>query len=545
MAMERTSASRTWGKKIFLALMTCFAFQAQNHASEPLIFHVSSNVNIIDSNSTLPVVVCFPHPAPYFRFRQASSVLDAEGAALKVFGSFSYGDVEVVKPFVNYRFTTSKKSSDIPCALLFPDVELAEVVFRDCYSRIRPPRPYFDSESMQGLTSRFPLNAEMFGDLGNAHLPIDVKVSNYFFIDFYVRHVSIIPFYDTLENGANSAELSLRQCRASRRDYERPSGRVWRSGVINIIPINVPGESHDMTRATRRLVEAGERCPCDNKLIVTNIAPKDTWFVSNSGTGRATAVLHEWTNDTLAAPTANAQIEGDDQAAAVITPKVRQNNYTQIIRKAFTISDTQIATEQVGGDPVAYEKRKRMTELARDMEYAMLINSATASGASGTARQLKGVLGWIATNVTTGTGTGSETLTESMLNDNLQLVWAQGGMPSTILCGAFQKRKISAFTTNTRNTVAQEKTLTAAVDVYQSDFGEVKMVLSTVMNTTASDKLIVFGDMTLWSKAFLRPINAEELARTGSARKFMIEAEVTLESRQEKGSGKITELATS
>lgn len=276
--------------------------------------------------------------------------------------------------------------------------------------------------------------------------------------------------------------------------------------------------------------------------IVTNIAPKDTWFLSNSGNSRATAVLHEWTNDTLAAPAANAQIEGDDQAASAITAKVRQNNYTQIIRKAYTLSDTQVATEQVGGDPVAYEKRKKLTELARDMEYAFLINSATASGASGTARQMKGVLGWITTNNTTGTGTGNETLTESMLNDNLQLVWAQGGMPSAILCGAVQKRKISAFTTNTREVMADDKSLTAAVDIYKSDFGEVRMVLSTIMNTSAADQLIVFGDMTLWSKAFLRPINAEELARTGSARKFMIEAEVTLESRQEKGSGKITQL---
>lgn len=277
--------------------------------------------------------------------------------------------------------------------------------------------------------------------------------------------------------------------------------------------------------------------------IVTNISPKDTWFVSNSGSSRATAVLHEWTTDVLATPAANAQIEGDDATATAVTPKVRANNYTQIIRKSYTISDTQIATEQTGGDPVAYEKRKKLIELSRDMEYAMLINASAVSGASGTARQLKGVLGWVTSNNTTGTGTADETLTESMLNDNLQAVWAQGGMPSVILCGAFQKRKISAFTTNTRNVVAEDKTLVAAVDVYQSDFGEVRTVLSTIMNASANDSLIVFGDMTLWSKAFLRPITSEELARTGSSRKFLIEAEVTLEARQEKGSGKVTQLA--
>lgn len=543
MAMERTGTSVAWFKKIFLALIALVSFHTKNIASEPLIIHMSSNVQTIDGDSTLPVWVCFPNPSPRLCFGKTVSMFNTERPSLKIIGSIPHGDTKLVKSFIDYGFTTPHKASYISRTFSFFCIEPTEIAFTYFHLLDRSSWPNFHSETMQGLASRFTLDTKMFGDHRYAHLPINIKVNDCIFVDFNVRHTSIIPFYDTLENGANSAELSLRQCRASRRDCERPSGRVWRSGVTNIIPINVPGESHDMTRTTRRLVDAGERYPCDNKLIVTNIAPQDTWFVSNSGTSRATAVLHEWTNDTLASPAANAQIEGDDQAATTIVPKVRQTNYTQIIRKGYTISDTQAATEQVGGDPVAYEKRKKLIELARDMEYAFLINSAAASGASGTARQLKGVLGWISTNVTTGTGTGNEALTETMLNDNLQLVWAQGGMPSTILVGAAQKRKISAFTTNTRNVVAHDKTLTSAVDVYQSDFGEVKMVLSTIMNTTASDKLIVFGDMTLWNKAFLRPINAEELARTGSARKFMIEAEVTLESRQEKGSGKILELS--
>jgi len=47
--------------------------------------------------------------------------------------------------------------------------------------------------------------------------------------------------------------------------------------------------------------------------------------------------------------------------------------------------------------------------------------------------------------------------------------------------------------------------------------------------------------MGLWKKAWLRPVKNEMLARTGSNKKFMIEAELTLESRQEKGSGKMTD----
>lgn len=274
--------------------------------------------------------------------------------------------------------------------------------------------------------------------------------------------------------------------------------------------------------------------------VVTNIAPQDTWLLSNSGKARASHTLHEWTNDTLKTPAANAVIEGDDASATAITPKVRQTNYTQIIRNAYILSDTQIAMNSVGGDEESYQKRLKMIEVARDIEFAILTNSAAAAGASGTARQTKGAIGWIATNVITSTGTTmSGTAGETLFNDNLALIWAQGGKPANAVCGAARKREISGYTTNTKWVSADSKTLTNAVDIYQSDFGTLRINLSTIMNSAHADKVLIFGDMNLWNVAYLRPITYEELARTGGARKFMIEAEVALECRQEKGSGKI------
>jgi hypothetical protein len=277
--------------------------------------------------------------------------------------------------------------------------------------------------------------------------------------------------------------------------------------------------------------------------VITNISPMDTWFTSNSGTVRATGRFHEWQTDALAAAAANAVIEGDDATATAITPTVRLGNYTQILRKTFQITDTEDMVDKAGRDSeLSYQTQKNLKELARDIEYALIINSASASGASGTARQTKGVLGYIATNVTTGSGTGTQVLTESMLNDNLAAIWAQGGMPANVLCGAFQKRKISNFTTNTRNITASEEKLVRSVDVYQSDFGILAIRLHHQLNTTTPGTVIILGDMGLWKKAWLRPVKQQELARTGASTKMMIEAELALESRQEKGSGKITEL---
>ncbi len=280
--------------------------------------------------------------------------------------------------------------------------------------------------------------------------------------------------------------------------------------------------------------------------VITNISPVDTWFLSNTGSGKATARYHEWPVDSLASPGANAVLEGDDATASAITPPTRTGNYTQILRKVFQISDSQEAFDKAGrGSDLSYQLEKHLTELATDIEYALIVNSTAVSGSASVARQMKGVLGWITTNVTTGTGTGSEPLTESMVNDNLQLIWSQGGKPSNVIVGAFQKRKFDSFTTNTRDIAASEKTLVAAVDVYKSSFGTLMVRLHHQMQTSAPDTVVIFGDMKLWRKAWARPVKPEKLARTGSSTKYMIEAELTLESRQEKGSGKITQLTTS
>jgi len=280
--------------------------------------------------------------------------------------------------------------------------------------------------------------------------------------------------------------------------------------------------------------------------VITNIAPMDTWVTSNTGSAKARARYHEWQTDTLAAAGENIQIEGDDAANIAIVPTVRAGNYCQILTKAFQISGTQEEVEKAGrASEISYQLQLKLKELARDIEYALVINSASASGASGTARKALGIVGWITTNVTTGTGTGSEALTETMLNDNLSLIWAAGGFPRNVLCGAFQKRAISGFTTNTREVDADSKEVTRAIDVYKSDFGELHVRLHHQINTTIPEQLLILGDMGLWVKAWLRPVKQVVLAVTGDSERRMAVAELTLESRQELGSGKITELSTS
>ena len=281
--------------------------------------------------------------------------------------------------------------------------------------------------------------------------------------------------------------------------------------------------------------------------VITNISPTENWFTKNSGTGRAKQTYHEWQTDALAAATANSAVEGEVASATAITPTVRTGNYTQILKKDFSVTDTNEAVDSAGrSSEIAYQKAKYTKELANDIEYALIVNSAAASGASGTARLLKGVLGWIVTNVVTATtATSASAVNETAFNDLLSLIYTQGGEePYTALVGNAQKRAISRFTgNNTRFNQIEKAKIQSTVEVYNSDFGEVMIKKHRVMNSAAPTTVLILGDMNLWKKAWLRQKGWELLARTGSFQHWHIESELTLESRQEKGSGKLTGFA--
>jgi len=276
--------------------------------------------------------------------------------------------------------------------------------------------------------------------------------------------------------------------------------------------------------------------------LIHNISPVETWFTSNTGNVDGTNKLHEWQTDALAAAAANAQLEGDDSyAVTAITPTARLGNYMQILRKVWALTGSNIKATAAGRtSEEAYQKTIKLKELATDIEYALVVNSATAAGATGTARQMVGAIGAIATNVTTATATGLD-ITETEFNDNLALIWAQGGKPSHTIVGAYQKRKISAFTGgNTRFQNVGNNTLDASIDYYRSDFGNIQIHLHYIMNSAAPGTVLNFGQMEMWRKAWFRRPFTDELAKTGDNKKFHAIAELSLEYGNEKSAGKMT-----
>jgi len=274
--------------------------------------------------------------------------------------------------------------------------------------------------------------------------------------------------------------------------------------------------------------------------VITNISPTETPMFSSFGKVKAESTYHEWLTDSLATATANKHIEGADYSFTRPTSRTRLGNYTQTLVTDVEVSDTQRAVNTAGlEDEFAYQMAKAMKEHALDIEYA-IVNGTGNSGASGTAREMKGVLAFITTTNVTGTGTGNETLTEDMFNGALEDIWEQGGRPDTAFVNGSQKRKVSGFTGgSTKYVEAPEKEVVNAVDVYDSDFGRIKVRLDRFMPTGT----VALLQSDLWKVATLRPTKRIDVAKVGSATRAVIETELTIESRQEAGSGKITQLS--
>nr|BAR31578.1 phage major head protein [uncultured Mediterranean phage uvMED]BAR31633.1 phage major head protein [uncultured Mediterranean phage uvMED] len=292
--------------------------------------------------------------------------------------------------------------------------------------------------------------------------------------------------------------------------------------------------------------------------IIYSISPTDTPFMSSIGKEKATAVLHEWQTDALAAAAAdNYQIEGDEIAFTAPTATVRLNNRTQISRKSVIVSGTQDAVNLAGrNNELAYQISKNSKELKRDMETSLTANQAPVTGNDTTPRRLGGIECWIKTNTSKGGGSAADpttsgsnartdgtqrAFTESQLKDVVKKCWDEGGDPNMVMLGSFNKQKLSGFTGgSTRFDPAENKRLVAAVDIYESDFGALTVVPNRF--SRARSAYVIQPDM--WGVAFLRDFQLVDLAKSGDAEKKAMLCEYTLVSKNEKASGGIFDLTT-
>ena len=272
--------------------------------------------------------------------------------------------------------------------------------------------------------------------------------------------------------------------------------------------------------------------------IIYNISPEDTPFMSGIGKSSCDNTYFEWQIDGLSDPTDNRQIEGDDATALAVVEPDRVGNYTQISSKVVQSSGTAEAVDFAGRKSTqAYQMAKRAKELKLDME-SMLLGASTApsAGSSGSARATGSVGAWITTNAVTGTVVAEDDIKEVM-----EMCWEAGASPTVLMCDGVIKQAISALSQSVSElrTAANDKSpayVVAAVDIYVSDFGNLKIVPNRLMPAETA----YFLDYSYWDLAYLRPFMTHDIARTGDSISQMLVVEYGLRAKNEAANGKVT-----
>lgn len=281
----------------------------------------------------------------------------------------------------------------------------------------------------------------------------------------------------------------------------------------------------------------------------------DTPFLSALKKVSASSTKHEFITDDLTAAANNAQLEGDTFAAGTRPTPVRLFNRTQISSKIVAVSRTQQASNPYGmKNMLAYQMANVAKELKRDQEMGLTQNTTSNAGNTTTARQSRGLEGWILTNIDAHTGyvTGAyltdpgtaptdgtqRAFTEALLKTALQSAYTQGGSPELIMVSPAAKQTFSTFTGNSTRFKDADQTLNAAISVYVSDFGTLKVV----PNRFQRARSVFILDMDYWALAQLTAPMMQDLPNSYDGVGKALVTEYTLEARQEKSSAMVRDI---
>jgi hypothetical protein len=300
--------------------------------------------------------------------------------------------------------------------------------------------------------------------------------------------------------------------------------------------------------------------------LIANISPTDCPLTNLLRKDSATNTYTEWQMDALAPAASNAQLEGDTAPSATFGATTRVGGYTQIFAKSATVSGTAQNTTKAGRgkDEMAYQLTKKTKELKRDIEWAFLNNATQNAGNTTTARQTRGLNGWVDSNYSIGSGAtmpaystntartaaGNRAITETLLKSVIQQVYSAGGDPDIIMANPIQRQAISGFSSsNTRFQDVSNKTLVSTISVYESDFGTLKVVSNRFQDLTSGSTTYTANQGTVYvlesgklASAFLRNFTVKDLAVTGDYEAKEIIAEVALKVDANNANGSIRDL---
>lgn len=261
---------------------------------------------------------------------------------------------------------------------------------------------------------------------------------------------------------------------------------------------------------------------------IYNVTPYDTPILSRLQQVPISNKFVQWQTATFRAAADNSVAEGIAFTAISCTQPSRASNISQLFYEGLEVSDTDRQVAHAGmSDPFAYQEAKKLVELKKDMELALVKGSAV-TGTTSSNCKLGGLMNVISTNRTSLSGI---TFTEAIFTNILQLAWGNSDvMPNEIFVGPNLKRTITNYSTRVTPFIdAETKKQVLTVSQYESDFGAMKVFLHRNLTSAGSsvNEMIVIDPKWL-ATGWLQALKRESLPRTGLRSQAMITADMTL-----------------
>lgn len=314
-----------------------------------------------------------------------------------------------------------------------------------------------------------------------------------------------------------------------------------------------------MTVNANLLVSGNAKLNRENLIdLFKTVGQGDTPFRDGIRKTKATNTLHEWGRQSLAEPVDNAALEGDSFDVQAMAVPERINNKTQIFKKVIGISDTELAINSAGAiHSLATNLQRVMKEMKRDEEIRLLQGSKIEAATSTVGTKLRGVDGFIKTNLRMGTGGvapdystntartagTAQAFSESLLKDVIAKIWSKGGKADVILCSFGKKQAFSGFHGAISGQQgwrdANKANYTSRVDVYGSDNGDLTVIPDYCMPAGS----VFVLEMDSWRLATLRDITQTKLPKNSDSTCMAITHEITLEALNEAANGAVHDLS--
>lgn len=296
-----------------------------------------------------------------------------------------------------------------------------------------------------------------------------------------------------------------------------------------------------------------------------SVAKSDTPFLSAigglNGGGTATSPEFEWqTEDLETTSPNNSKVEGANAPASSGVSRSNVSNVVEIHQEAIEVSYTkQAATGLHNGinseeanpvrDELAHQVNLKLRKVGVDIEKSFLTGTYAKPANNATARQTRGILTAITTNVFANGGT-ARPITKSIIDNALAAMFSNSAnLPqdaTVFMLGPAQKIALSnLYSTAVLNQPTMTRNIGGvSIDTIVTDFG----TFGVMLNRWFPAGKIGIVDLSVCRPVFLEVpkkghLFVEPLAKVGAADRYQLYGEVGLEYGAEQYHGVIGDLS--